>query len=175
MPVKTKNEIMDEIKAHLAALKIAKAIKSLIRVKRAMKERVKQEAIKAQLRISRMLIGKLYRRLFRKKILISTLYLESSELIVLSNAKVQVFGNFTRNQWGEKLTCIYDERFGCFKCDKVRIMIGHVFKFIVNDHHYIVSNRYPVLKDSSGNFNNYYDPKRIKRGLPRIQSQIPHL
>lgn len=122
-----------------------------------------------------MLIGKIYRRLFKRKILISTLYLESNELFVQSNAKVQVFGNFTRLQWGEKLDCKYDPKFKCFKCDKVRIMIGHIFKFIVNDKHYIISNRYPFLKDTSDNSNNVYDPRRIKKSLPNYKNKIPHV
>jgi hypothetical protein len=68
---------MNEIKCHVAALKISKAIKNMIKVKKAIKERIKREALKSQLRICRMLIGKLYRRLFKRKILLSTLYLET--------------------------------------------------------------------------------------------------
>jgi hypothetical protein len=172
---KTKNEIMNEIKCHVAAQKIAKAIKSMIRVKRAIKERIKQEAIKAQLRICRMLTGKLYRRLFKRKILLSTLYLETPDIIIDRKARVYLFGNFTRLQWKDKLECKYDPYFKCFKCDKVRIMIGHVFKFVINDSRFVTSTRYPVLKDNLGNTNNIYDPRRIRKPLPKIKNQYPHV
>lgn len=42
-------------------------------------------------------------------------------------------------------------------------MIGHQFKFIINDgQSYIASSRYGTIRDSSGNVNNYYDHRKIR-------------
>lgn len=89
--------------------------------------------------------------------MIATIYLETSEHIVPSR-KVEIFGNFTKNPWQDRIPCKYDPNFNCFKADKVKIMIGHQFKFVVHDNEtFIISNRYPTVEDGSGNFNNVYD------------------
>lgn len=98
--------------------------------------------------------------LFKKGIFIATLYLETPELIDRSKM-AHIFGSFTKNPWNHKVKCVYDRFFKCFKADRVRIMVGHQFKFIANDgQSYLVSNRYGVIRDSSGNANNFYDPRK---------------
>lgn len=48
--------------------------------------------------------------------------------------------------------------------DKVKIKVGQQFKFIVDDGRlYLNSARYPISRDpSGGNFNNFYDPLKLK-------------
>eukprot|EP00347_Sterkiella_histriomuscorum_P016864 403351556 len=101
---------------------------------------------------------------------------ETNEVIDRSK-RVEVFGSFTKKPWNDKIQCKFDKLFKCFKADKVRIMIGHQFKFIINSgQNYINSSIYPTLEDSTGNVNNYYSPMRQKKQKPRkVQSNfIPH-
>ena len=56
-------------------------------------------------------------------------------------------------------------------------MSGHQFKFVVNNgESYIISNRYPIVKDPSGNQNNVYDPKRLKwtKKSIKLKQDFPH-
>lgn len=87
-----------------------------------------------------------------------------------------MFGNFSKNPWVDKVPCVWDKHFRCFKAERVRIMIGHQFKFIANDSKlYLISNRYASIKDSSGNVNNIYDPRKQKSEKRFVKKKyIPH-
>ncbi len=94
---------------------------------------------------------------------VASIYLETSESVKPSD-KVDLIGSFTKKPWTQKFACIYDNLFKCFKADKVKIKIGQQFKFVVNDGRlYLNSARYPVSRDQSGgNFNNFYDPLKLR-------------
>lgn len=137
-------------------------------MKKIFRQRLRQIVIESQKKIANAFRCKYYRRLYKKGIFIATLYLETAERFDRQKP-VQIFGNFTRKTWADKMPCLYDKYFKCYKADKIRIMIGHQFKFIVDcGAKFITSLRYPVLKDSSGNTNNYYDPKRQRNCKPKI-------
>ena len=55
-------------------------------------------------------------------------------------------------------------------------MIGNQFKFIIdNGKQYVTSLNYPVVMDSSSNYNNVFDPKRLKWSNPKkAKSILPH-
>ena len=80
------------------------------------------------------------------------------------------------NPWDDRINCVFDKHFRCFKADKVRIMIGHQFKFVANSgKSYMVSNRYANIKDSQGNINNFYDPRKQRVEKRYVQTKyIPH-
>ena len=67
--------------------------------------------------------------------LITQIYFEPREE-VSSMSKVEVFGNFTKTPWSEKIPMKYDSAFKSFKTAKVKIMIGQQFKFVVNGAEY---------------------------------------
>jgi len=71
-----------------------------------------------------------------------------------SSSKVEVFGEFSSpNSWEVRVPCTFDPKYECYKAD-VKIKIGHKFKFIIKNKYealYVVSKRYPVRVDSSGN------------------------
>eukprot|EP00347_Sterkiella_histriomuscorum_P004556 403360013 len=174
--IKRKKEIIDEVKFLIASKKILSALKYNTILKSMLKRRLRQLAIEAQIKISRAFRAKYYRQLFKQGIFIATLYLETNEQVDRSK-RVEVFGSFTKKPWNDKIQCKFDKLFKCFKADKVRIMIGHQFKFIINSgQNYINSSLYPIIEDSTGNVNNYYSPMRQMKQKPRkVQSNfIPH-
>lgn len=71
-------------------------------------------------KILRALLKGYRKSLMRKKIFIERLYLETKEKID-PKAKVEVFGNFTKKPWNQRITCHYDPFFKCFKSDLVKI------------------------------------------------------
>lgn len=83
--------------------------------------------------------------------------------MIKPTSKVQVFGSFSRKPWAEKIPCVYDPYFKCFKTrTAVPIKQGQVFKFIIDEGKmYVTSNRYATQRDNAGLENNVYDPKRI--------------
>jgi hypothetical protein len=102
-----------------------------------------------------------YKRLFYQHIFVATIYLEISENISPLR-EVKIFGTFSKKHWQEKKDCVYDPFFKCFKAE-VKIKIGDQFKFILDDgKRYVISARYPSFKDPQGNFNNIFDPSKIR-------------
>lgn len=77
---------------------------------------------------------------------------------------MEIFGEFTEDApWQRRVPCKYDHQHNCFKVD-VQIRIGHLFKFVVDDgRDYVVSQRYPIRTDNSGNQNNVYEPGQIQK------------
>lgn len=139
-----------------------------IELKKAMKKRIKQDAMRATMILAKAI--RKFRKLKEVKqnkrlgIFDATVYLEPIEGDhdkIRKHQQVEVFGEFTQhNPWNEKIRCVWDERFKCFKAD-IKIKVGQHFKFIVdNGRRYIPSSRYPLSKD--GNQNNVYDPNGVK-------------
>lgn len=125
VPEKKKKEIIDEVKQLLARNKMALALKANLFLKHCLRKGLRLLAVKAQKKIANAFRRRYYRVLFQKGIFMATLYLETADRDIEKAKQVQVFGNFTRHQWVDRINCEYDEFFKCFKADKVRIMIGH--------------------------------------------------
>ena len=75
-----------------------------------------------------------YRNLFLKyKTFKATLYLETKEANLKPTQKVHVIGSFTQPPWIKRIPCTWDNKFKCFKADKVKIKKGSHFKFVLDD------------------------------------------
>jgi len=146
------------------------------RINDAIRSRIIEQATQSQIHIRNAFLKKKQRRqerVLRSKIRAqgitqATLYLEFEDdhqhEINPSNTSVELFGEFSQpNPWQVRVPCTYDPHFKCFKAESIQIKIGMSFKFIIKPHDktnviYVLSQRYKVISDDFGNFNNLYDP-----------------
>jgi hypothetical protein len=125
---KPEEELMDD---HLRQKKLlnarAKIIEALImnmELKKALKNRIKQDAVRASMVVAKALRRfRMMRQVKRNKrmgIFPATVYLENmpnDHDKIRKNQHVEVFGEFTSNPWGQKIKCVFDDKFQCFKAD----------------------------------------------------------
>ena len=100
---------------------MAKAYKQ---VKDAYKFRYQELVRNALPKVTQLLFKNHMRILKKHSYLLATLYFESDKDRIDPHAKVEVFGEFTKNSWSDKILCQFDPFFGCFKSEKVKIRVG---------------------------------------------------
>ena len=93
-------------------------------IKRAMRQRIEKDSFKSALVLTKAVrkfkIQKSLRLKREQGIFDATIYLEPvhEHERIKSKHQVQVFGEFTEHApWSEKIQCVYDHRFECFKAN----------------------------------------------------------
>jgi hypothetical protein len=118
-----KKRIINEVKMIIAGKKVLKGLRTNVHVKEALIDRYFQLIVLAEKVLEKFLLRSYYRLMFKKRIFMATLYLETKDPLRKSQ-KVQLIGSFTSPPWTKRITCTWDNIFKCFKADKVKIKIG---------------------------------------------------
>ena len=86
--VRNRKELIDEVKTLIASKKLLKALRANVRMHQLLRDKTREIANQAQRKITRMFYKRYYKSLFKRRILIATIYLETNEAIVSPSSKV---------------------------------------------------------------------------------------
>jgi hypothetical protein len=118
-----KKRIINEVKMIIAGKKVLKGLRTNVHIKEALIDRYYQLIVLAEKVLKRFLLRSYYRLMFKKRIFLATLYLETKDPLKQSQ-RVQLIGSFTSPPWSKRIACTWDNIFKCFKADKVKIKVG---------------------------------------------------